>query len=75
MTAFFIFQVPVAAAGNLEGIFVCPFLQATIGAALVAVLGGLYVDILEPIEIGAHFIQACVGLLGPQLRKSIGLRR
>jgi MFS family permease len=52
MVAFCIFQIPVAVAQNIQTIFVCRFLQAIFGAAPVGVLGGLYVDILEPIEIG-----------------------
>ena len=52
MVAFCIFQIPVAVARNLQTIFVCRCMQAIFGAAPVGVLGGLYVDILEPIEIG-----------------------
>ena len=52
MTGFCIFQIPVAVAQNLQTIFVCRFVQALFGAAPVGTLGGLYVDMLEPIEIG-----------------------
>ena len=52
MTGFCIFQIPVAVAQSLQTIFACRFVQALFGAAPVGTLGGLYVDMLEPIEIG-----------------------
>lgn len=52
MSVFCIFQIPVAVAQNLGTIFICRFLQAIFGAAPIGVLGGLYLDMLEPVEIG-----------------------
>lgn len=52
MIVFCIFQIPLAVAQNLETIFVCRFLAGTFGSAPLAIIGGMYVDFMEPISRG-----------------------
>lgn len=69
MAIFCIFQIPVAVATNLETIFICRFLAGTFGAAPLAIIGGMYVDFMKPIDrgiasatyAGAVFAGPCVG--------------
>lgn len=73
MFVFCIFQIPVAVAKNLQTIFICRFLQAVFGAAPVAILGGMYVDILEPIELGiAIAIFAAIVFASPAAGPIVG---
>lgn len=67
MTGFCVFQILVAVAQNLQTIFVCRLVQALFGAAPVGTLSGLYVDMLEPIEIGvAISVFAAVVFASPE---------
>ncbi|KAG9642641.1 MFS general substrate transporter, partial [Aureobasidium melanogenum] len=52
MIIFCIFQVPVAVAQNLQTIFICRFLGGVAGAAPLAILGGMFVDFMKPINRG-----------------------
>ncbi|THZ77112.1 MFS general substrate transporter [Aureobasidium pullulans] len=52
MIIFCIFQVPVAVAQNLQTIFICRFLGGVAGSAPLAIIGGMYVDFMEPINRG-----------------------
>ncbi|KAH0352987.1 MFS general substrate transporter, partial [Aureobasidium melanogenum] len=52
MIIFCIFQVPVAVAQNLQTIFICRFLGGVAGAAPLAIVGGMFVDFMEPINRG-----------------------
>jgi len=52
MVCFCIFQIPVAVATNLETIFICRFLAGCFGSAPLAILGGMFVDFMEPVERG-----------------------
>ena len=73
MAAFCILQIPVAVAKNLQTIFICRFLQAVFGAAPVAILAGMYVDILEPIELGiAVSIFAAIVFASPAAGPIVG---
>lgn len=66
MVAFCIFQIPVAVAQNLETIFICRFLAGTFGSAPLAIIGGMYVDFMEPIDRGvATSVFAGAVFVGP----------
>ena len=68
MAIFCIFQIPEAVAQNLETIFICRFLQGAFGVAPIAILGGLFVDMLPPLEISiAVCIFSGVVFAGPSL--------
>ncbi|KIW95082.1 uncharacterized protein Z519_03665 [Cladophialophora bantiana CBS 173.52] len=66
MATFAIFQIPVAVAHDLQTLFVCRFFGGVFGSAPVAILGGMYVDFMEPISLGvAAAVFAGAAFLGP----------
>lgn len=50
MIAFYIFQIPVAITQNLETILIYHFLAVKFGSAPLAIIGGIYIDLIEPID-------------------------
>jgi DHA1 family multidrug resistance protein-like MFS transporter len=73
MMAFSIFQVPVAVAQNLQTVFICRFLGGVFGSAPVAILGGVYVDFMDPIALGiAAAVFAGAAFAGPAAGPIIG---
>lgn len=68
-----IFNIPVAAAGNLETIFICRFLTAAFGGAPVAIGPGIIVDLWEPYPRGiATLAWATTVFAAPTLGPIVG---
>ena len=73
MLLFCIFQIPVAVAQNLETIFICRFLAGLFGSAPLAIVSGMFVDFLEPIERGiATSVYAATLFCGPAAGPIVG---
>ena len=66
MAIFILLQIPVAVAHNLETLLICRFFGGIFGSAPIAILGGMYVDFLGPVDIGiAAAVLAGAIFLGP----------
>lgn len=49
---FCVFQIPLGVANSLTTVLISRFFAGLFGAAPLAILGGLYVDILSPMDMG-----------------------
>jgi DHA1 family multidrug resistance protein-like MFS transporter len=73
MVIFCIFQIPVAVAQNLQTIFVCRFFGGVAGSAPLAIVGGMFVDFMEPINRGvATSVFAGATFAGPVAGPVVG---
>jgi MFS transporter, DHA1 family, multidrug resistance protein len=52
MAVFIILQISLGVALNLETVFICRFLGGIAGSSPLAVVAGMYVDLMEAIERG-----------------------
>ena len=70
---FFIFQIPVGVAENLETILVCRFLAGVGAAAPPAIVGGWLADFFDPVKRGlAVAIFTAASFLGPIFAPVVG---
>ncbi|KIW31841.1 uncharacterized protein PV07_03434 [Cladophialophora immunda] len=73
MAVFALFQIPVAVARDLQTLFICRFFGGVFGSAPVAILGGMYVDFMAPIDLGvAAAVFAGAAFLGPAAGPILG---
>ncbi|ERF72093.1 hypothetical protein EPUS_09447 [Endocarpon pusillum Z07020] len=73
MAVFIILQIPVGVAQNLETIFICRFLAGVAGSSPLAIVAGIYVDFMEPVERGmATAVYAGAAFAGPAAGPIIG---
>ena len=73
MLVFCIFVIPVAVAQNLETIFICRFLSGVSGSAPLAIVGGMFVDFLQPVQRGiASSGYAAAVFAGPSAGPIVG---
>ena len=72
-SAFILFQVPVALAGDAQTVLVFRFLSGVASSASPAIVGGYLADFLESIERGvAVAIFAAMTLTGPEIGAIVG---
>ena len=70
---FFIFQIPVGVAQNLETIFICRFLAGVGASAPPAIVGGYLADFFDPVKRGlAVAVFAAASFLGPIFAPVLG---
>ena len=70
---FFIFQIPVGVAQNLETVLVCRFLAGVGAAAPPAIVGGWLADFFDPVKRGlAVAVFAAASFLGPIFAPVVG---
>lgn len=70
---FLIFQIPLGLAQNLQTRFVARFFQGFFGSAPLAILAGMYVDFLPPVQLGIAVAVFSAGVFcGPALGPLIG---
>ncbi|CAG8422992.1 unnamed protein product [Penicillium salamii] len=73
MFIFYIFQIPVAVAQNLQTIFICRFLGGVFASAPLAIVSGVLGDMFEPVERGiAMSIFAGATFVGPVAGPIVG---
>ena len=72
-TIFFVFQVPVGVAQNLQTIFVCRFFAGVGASAPPAIVGGYLADLFDPVKRGlAVAVFAAASFLGPIFSPVLG---